>query len=231
MKIFPFKRLPREIRDQIYDYVFGPGEVNMTATAAYHTLNRRPTSTGPNFASLQDPPVRLALLSVDREIFHESIQSFYSRRKFSIGLRVGDEVANQALDGIGKHRLDLIRTIRYSVTMFSHASLASEKLWRETFRHLRSASGLQTLKIDLGTTFTTNGGLTPSEWVELDLCLVDIKGRVNLLVHNTCCVFVRQHPVECEGITTKLARKSNSWTCKKGETEWSTMKSVYRAES
>ena len=224
IKTFPFKRLPREIRDQIYDHVFGPGE---SAIAVCHTIRRMPIPTYLNSAPLRDPSVRLALFLVDCQISQESIKSFYSRRNFCLYLSTGDKYSNQVLSGIGKQCLDLIRTIRYSVALFSDVFGSGKDIWRETFQHLRSACGLRTLEIDLGMTDMTRHRLTPREWAELELCLVGIKGRVDLLVYNTCRVLGWHNPVDRENM---IILQSNCWTCKKGETEWSTKKRVYRAE-
>lgn len=184
----------------------------------------------------------LALLSVDRQILNEGVQSFYSRRAFCIGLREENGYANQFLEGIGRQRLDLIRTIIYSVTLFSekdwdksaqwHQLFRSptKTLWRETFGRLRSACGLRTLVIDLGMTPVSRRGPTPSEWAELESCLVGIKGRVDLFVCNRHYVFVQDNVVECEGMTTETTLQTNYWTCKKGETEWSPMESLKRVE-
>lgn len=181
----------------------------------------------------------LALLLVDHDIFRESALNFYSRRTFNIGSGVYPSSSAQFLRGIGRQRLDLLRTVKYSVALSSDGhwdksgqwqqifwSLARSQ-WRKTFQYLKLAYSLQTLEIDLGCTALARRGITPDEWIELEACLADLKGRVDLLVCNGCKVSVKDNPVECEGMTTEMASRTNRWTCKKGETEWSPMESVY----
>lgn len=237
---FPLKKLPREIRDQIYDYVF---EVDHVTATTYHMFKWIPTLTeSMQLASCRDPQIMLALLLTDHEILREGLLSFYGHRTFSIGSSVYPHSSVQFLKGIGRQRLDLIRIVEYSVRLANHRYWDSSgqlhqtfwhlprSQWRATFQYLNLACRLQTLKIDLGFTALTRRGLTPNEWAELETCLVGIKGKVDLSVCNGCEVSVRENPVECEGMTTEMASHKNYWTCKKGEIEWSPMGSVYLAE-
>lgn len=239
-KPFPFKKLPREIRDIIYDHVF---EIDAVTATAYHTFNWIPTATeSTQLASCRNPQVMLALLLVDHEIFREGARNFYGNRIFSIGSNIYPHSAIHFLKGIGKQRLDLIRTVKYSLTLWSdghwdtsgqwHQNFwdHSRSQWRAIFRYLKLACSLQTLEIDLGHTALTRRGLTPSEWVELETCLVGIKGRVDLFVCNCCKVSVKDNLMECEGMKTEMASHKNHWTFKTGETEWSPMESVYMPE-
>ena len=184
----------------------------------------------------------LALLLVDREIFREAAEQFYGHRLFSIGSSVYPRSSVQFLKGIGKQRLDLIGSVRYSVMLYgdSHWDASGKwhqtfwqlprSQWRATFRYLSQARSLRTLEIDLRVTASTRSGLTPHEWSEMETCLVGIKGKVDLYLSNECQVFVKDHPVECEGMTSIVASHENRWTCKQGETEWSPMESVYTSE-
>lgn len=239
-KPFPFKKLPKEIRDQVYDYVF---EVKEIAANPYHTFNWIHTATeSTQTVSCRNPQVMLALLLVDHETHREGVLNFYSHRTFSIGSSVHPHSSVHFLKGIGRQRLNLIRFVKYSVALSSESgwdrsgqwhhtfwSLARSR-WRATFQHLKSASRLRTLEIDLGYTALSRRGLTPEEWAELETCLLGIKGRVDLFICNGCKVSVRENPVGCDGMTTNMASKTNFWTCKKGDTEWSPMNSVYVAE-
>ncbi|KAL9074359.1 MAG: hypothetical protein Q9161_002345 [Pseudevernia consocians] len=237
---FPLKKLPREIRDQIYDHVF---EVDKVTATTYHTFNWIPTPTeSTQLASCRNPQIMLALLLTDHEILREGLLSFYGHRILSIGSSVYPHASVQFLKGIGRQRLNLLRIVEYSVMLSSHKYWdssgqwhqtfwdLSRSEWRATFQYLKSACRLQRLKIDLGRSALTRRGLTPNEWAELETCLVGIKGKVDLSVCNGCKVFVRENPVECEGMTTEMASYNNHWTCKKGETEWSPMESVYLPE-
>ena len=238
-KSFPFKRLPREIGDQIYDYVFETGGV---AATTYHVSKWERTAAGDYPASCRCIQIRLALFRVDHEIRRESIMSFYGHRKFSIGSDVYPHCSVEFLKGIGRERLELIRIIKFSLDLYSkswwdasgrwHQTFwsRSSSHWRATFEHLSLACCLRTLEIDLGHTALTRRGLTPEEWAELEICLVGIKGRMDLIVCNGCEVSVKENPVQCESMTTETASHTNTWTCKKGELEWSPMESVYVAE-
>ena len=239
-KSFPFKKLPREIRDQIYDHVFEVDEVTATT---YHTFNWIPTfNESTQLASCRNPQIMLAMLLVDRDILREGLLSFYGHRLFSIGSSVYPHSSLQFLKGIGRQRLGLLQNVEFSVMFASHRYWDSSgqwhqtfwhlprSQWRATFQHLKLTYRLQTLKMDLGCTALTRRGLTPDEWTELETCLVGIKGKVNLFVRNGCKVSVGENPVECEGMTTEMASHSNFWTCKKEETEWSPMESVYTPE-
>lgn len=233
---FPLKELPREVRDHIYDYVFEPGDITVKPP---YSFSRTPTST--ESAIRQDPQIILALLLVDRQIFHEAVQIFYSRRAFCIASTSYSDPC-LFLRNIGQGRLDLIRTIRYSLHMstdycrdssgqyFQSFWYPEQTQWRETFRYLRSACGLRMLEIDLRMIPVGKAKPSPREWAELETCLVGIKGRVDLLVSNRCHVSVKQYPVECQRITTEKTSRTNYWTCKKGQTEWTPMESAFSAE-
>lgn len=224
----------------IYNYVF---EFHKIAASAYRCFVSMPsTAVSTQPGTRCNPQIMLALLLVDRETLREAAEQFYGHRLFSIGSSVYPHSPIQFLRGIGKRRLDLITSLRYSVTLCGdgHRDASgkwhqtfwqlSRSQWRVTFRYLSQARGLRTLEIDLGTTASTRSGLTPDEWSEMETCLVDIKGRVDLCLCNGCQVFVKDHPVECEGMTSIMASHKNLWTCKQGETEWSPMESVYRPE-
>lgn len=182
----------------------------------------------------------LALLLVDRQIFHEAVPIFYSRRCFCIGFKAYDAYDFQFIRDIGQRRLDLIRTIRYSVKIFNAYRWVSfgqwyqsfrcpeQTEWHEIFGYLRLACGLQTLEIDLVMTPTEQLSPSPKEWEELESCLIGIKGRMDLVVFYHCFVHVRDYPAECQGMTTRIALRTNRWTCEKGQTEWGPMKSMYR---
>ena len=189
-----------------------------------------------------NPQTMLALLLVDRQTFREAAEQFYGHRLFSIGSSVYPHSSTQFLRGIGEQRLDLIGSVKYSVMLCSdgHCDASGKwhqtfwhlprSQWRATFRYLSQARGLRTLEIDLGATALTRSGLTPNEWSEMETCLVGVKGKVDIYLCNGCQVFVKDRPVECEGMTSIMASHENFWTCKQGETEWSPMESVYTSE-
>ena len=221
----------------IYNYVF---EFDKVAASAYRCFVSMPsTAESTQSGSRCNPQSMLALLLVDREIFSEAAEQFYGHRLFSIGSSVYPCSSIQFLGGIGKRRLDLIGSVKYSVMLCGDGHWdASGKWhqtfwhlprsqWRATFRYLNQACALRTLEIDLGATAWTRNGLTPNEWSEMETCLVGIKGRVDLYLCNGCQVFVKDNTVECEGMTSIMASYKNLWTCKQGEREWSPMESVY----
>ena len=224
----------------IYNYVF---QFDSIVASAYRCFVSMPdTAESTQSGSRCHPQTMLALLSVDRETSREAAEQFYGHRLFSIGSSVYPHSSIQFLRGIGKRRLDLIGSVRYSVMLCGdshwndsgqwHHTFRSlpRSQWRATFRYLSQARGLRTLEIDLRVTALNKSGLTPHEWSEMETCLVGIKGRVDLYLCNGCQVMVKDHPVECEGMTSIMASHKNLWTCKQGETEWSPMESVYTSE-
>ena len=224
----------------IYDYVF---QFDRIAASAYRCFVPMPNpAESTQSCSPCNPQTMLALLLVDRETFYEAAEQFYGYRLFSIGSTVYPHSSIQFLRGIGKRRLDLISSVTCSVKLYgdSHRDASGNwhqrfwqlgrSYWRATFRYLSQARGLRTLEINLGTTALTKSGLTPEEWLEMETCLVGIKGRVELYLCNGCHVFVKDNPVECEDMTSIMASYKNIWKCKQGETEWGPMETVYTAE-
>lgn len=144
-----------------------------------------------------------ALLFVEQEIFRESVDSFYGCRAFSIGSSVYPQSCLKFLKGIGRQRLDIIGTFKYSFKLTSDGDWDSSGQWYQTFWYVlrpqwrtafrcsKYARRLRTLKLNLGRTASTRRGLTPNEWAELETCLDGIKGRVDLLVSNGCKVSVK----------------------------------------
>ena len=224
----------------IYNYVF---QFDRIAASAYRCFVSMPTtSESTQSGSRCNPQTMLALLLVDRETFREAAEQFYGHRLFSIGSSVYPHSSIQFLRGIGKRRLELLGSVKYSVMLCGDSYWDTSGKWHQTFwqwaraqwraafRYLSQARGLRTLEIDLGTTALAGSGLTPNEWSEMETCLVGIKGRVNLYLCNWCQVFVKDHPAECEGMTSITASNKNIWTCKRGETEWGPMESVYTSQ-
>ena len=224
----------------IYDYVF---QFDRIAASAYRCFVSMPNPAESEQSGFRcNPQTMLALLLVDRETFYEAAEQFYGDRLFGIGSSVYPHSANQFLRGIGKQRLDLISSVRYSVKLCgdSHWDASGKwhqtfwqlprSQWRATFRYLNQARGLRTLEINLGTTALTKYGLTANEWSEMETCLVGIKGRVELCLCNGCQVFVKDNPVECEDMTSIMASYKNIWKCKQGETEWGPMETVYTSD-
>ena len=224
----------------IYNYVF---QFDRIAASAYRCFVSMPsTAESTQSGSRCNPQIMLALLLVDRDTFREAAEQFYGHRLFSIGSSVYPHSSIQFLRGIGKRRLDLLSSVKFSVMLSGdsywddsgqwHQTFWQQprSQWRTTFWYLRHARGLRTLEVDLRVTALTESGLTPQEWSEIETCLVGIKVKVNIYLCNGRQVFVKDHPVECEGMTSIMASHKNHWTCKQGETEWSPMESVYTSE-
>jgi hypothetical protein len=130
MVLRTFFDLPREIRDQIYRYVFECDAVSPCAK----TSNNRPRKRlvfnrtvrrGQRFLPSYCPNDVLALLLVNRQISTEAALSFYGNTSFSGTL---DDMYF-FLKGIGPQRRNMVRTINLPPQLYSAEKAAHLRLY------------------------------------------------------------------------------------------------------
>ena len=141
-----FLTLPREIRDQIYEYFWELEQV-VTPWArhsdAYHPWEKEPAD------------VSLSLFYINHQISAEAMVVFYSKRTFRLNIRYATKFLREV-----PLRQHLIRHISYYRWEFSGWLLKTQddKFIEQSyfFPLIRSMSGLQSLLVDISDFFDDN---------------------------------------------------------------------------
>ena len=142
-----FKRLPRELRDQIYDYVFDRQQVAIACSRAH---DRESTlSTYLQKILCRIPKHYLALLLVSQQLFHEAAAIYYSKTTFIIDIFRGHDF----LQHTSASRLTHVRKVKINMGNFGYTWVSKEYQEQQQstfFENLSKMEGLRSIDIQNG---------------------------------------------------------------------------------
>ena len=222
----PFLDLPREIRNQIYEWVFFPNCVYITPVIQGKAMCQNPNVPSqlldrgfsvfhkagtPKALVIPRAQDILGLMLVNHQISAEAATSFYGKFIFR-GRPSSQAVLSSFIVGIGRFRRNLIKRIELD----DRSGPLRQSILFE-FKILELLSTLENLqKLTIKTSVPRVARLQEA------LILGGIRkltGRVDIVVRDTLEGRAR-HPLE--HIFSFVNLRTTTWTCAKGQTKWET---------